>query len=389
MKIILTCLTLLMVYWMYEYLMLSIKRRKIPNRILVTGTRGKSSVTRLVAAGLNAAGIKTIAKVTGSAARIIMPDGTEHTIQRNGMPTILEQKKIISIAVENKAQCLVVEGMAIRPQMIKTESFSIIKPNSIIVCRIGPDHLDITAETIPGLVKAYSKTITENSMVFTLPENRELFAKRCFYMDAELYDPVDMESNALEIPLDRFSYIEHKENIELALQVCNYLGVDSGTALSGMLRANPDPGALALYKCDIDNSTITFIQAFAANDTHALSIIQESLKSHLEGNVIIIINTRKDRPFRSREMLKYVQTHSHVKECILTGNGHLEPLRQELEKSIKTIILEDTESIIAFISKNTLQPATILGIGNLYGAGQELCSYFKNKCTTSSNNVVH
>ncbi len=383
MKIILTCITLLMVYWMYEYLMLSIKRKKIPNRILVTGTRGKSSVARLVAAGLNAAGVQTVAKVTGSAARIIMPDGTEQAIQRNGMPTILEQKKTISTAVENNAQCLVVEGMAIRPQMIKTESFSIINPNSIIICRIGPDHLDITADTIPGLVKAYSKTITENSMVFTLPESRELFTKRCFYMDAELYEPDDMEQSTLEIPLDRFSYIEHKENIKLALQVCNYLGVDSGTALAGMMQANPDPGALALYKCELDHTSITFIQAFAANDTHALSIIQERLKSHLEGDVIIIINTRKDRPFRSREMLKYVQTHSHVKECILTGNGHLEPLHQELAKSIKTIILKDTDSIIAHISKNTLQPATILGIGNLYGAGQELDTYFKNKCTTS------
>ena len=40
---------------------------RIPTRIHVSGTRGKSSVTRLVAAALREAGVPTAAKTTGTA----------------------------------------------------------------------------------------------------------------------------------------------------------------------------------------------------------------------------------------------------------------------------------------------------------------------------------
>ena len=44
----------------------------IPLRIHVNGTRGKSSVTRLVAAGLREGGLKTFAKTTGTAPRELL-----------------------------------------------------------------------------------------------------------------------------------------------------------------------------------------------------------------------------------------------------------------------------------------------------------------------------
>ena len=42
---------------------------RIPIRVHVNGTRGKSSVTRLIAAGLRAGGVRTFAKTTGTMAR--------------------------------------------------------------------------------------------------------------------------------------------------------------------------------------------------------------------------------------------------------------------------------------------------------------------------------
>ena len=52
----------------------------IPLRIHVNGTRGKSSVTRLIAAGLRAGGLRTFAKTTGTAPRIINAERSEeHT----------------------------------------------------------------------------------------------------------------------------------------------------------------------------------------------------------------------------------------------------------------------------------------------------------------------
>ena len=44
----------------------------IPIRIHINGTRGKSSVTRLIGAGLRAGGISNITKVTGTFPRLII-----------------------------------------------------------------------------------------------------------------------------------------------------------------------------------------------------------------------------------------------------------------------------------------------------------------------------
>ena len=60
----------------------------IPLRIHVNGTRGKSSVTRLVAAGLREGGLRTFAKTTGTAPRVIDSEGKDRIIHRLRLPSI-------------------------------------------------------------------------------------------------------------------------------------------------------------------------------------------------------------------------------------------------------------------------------------------------------------
>ena len=45
----------------------------IPQRVLVNGIRGKSSITRLCAGALRGGDLTTVAKTTGTAARFIHP----------------------------------------------------------------------------------------------------------------------------------------------------------------------------------------------------------------------------------------------------------------------------------------------------------------------------
>ena len=67
----------------------------IPLRIHVNGTRGKSSVTRLVAAGLREGGIRTFAKTTGTAPRVIDAEGRDRIIHRLRLPSIGEQVRLM------------------------------------------------------------------------------------------------------------------------------------------------------------------------------------------------------------------------------------------------------------------------------------------------------
>ena len=66
---------------------------KIPIRIHVNGTRGKSSVVRLIAAGLREGGLKTFAKTTGTIPRIINEKGKDLELHRLRTATIGEQIK--------------------------------------------------------------------------------------------------------------------------------------------------------------------------------------------------------------------------------------------------------------------------------------------------------
>ena len=54
----------------------------IPLRIHVNGTRGKSSVTRLIAAGLREGGKRTFAKTPGPAPRVIDEEGIDRIVHR-------------------------------------------------------------------------------------------------------------------------------------------------------------------------------------------------------------------------------------------------------------------------------------------------------------------
>ena len=80
--------------------------KKIPIRIHVNGTRGKSSVTRLIAAGLRGGGIKTLAKTTGSSPRFIDSQGDDHIIQRFRPASIGEQIRMISKFSKDKPKAI-------------------------------------------------------------------------------------------------------------------------------------------------------------------------------------------------------------------------------------------------------------------------------------------
>src|SRR5512147_1798606 len=90
---------------------------RIPVRVHVNGTRGKSSVTRLIAGGLRASGRRTFAKTTGTMARMILPDGSETDVFRVGRPNIIEQTRIVRRAQEERADVLVIECMAVAPEL--------------------------------------------------------------------------------------------------------------------------------------------------------------------------------------------------------------------------------------------------------------------------------
>src|SRR5438128_11014094 len=59
--------------------------------------------------------------------------------------------------------------------------------------------------------------------------------------------------------LSKFSYMILKENIAIALRVCELLGVPPDEALKGMLDAKPDPGLTRILDGMIANRNVRLI----------------------------------------------------------------------------------------------------------------------------------
>src|SRR5262245_65613786 len=99
----------LVVYWRRALERHDARLQQLAVRVHVNGIRGKSTVTRLVAGVLREGSYVTVAKTTGSAARVIGPSGEEAPIERPGAATISEQIAIVREHVDPRVEDLVIE----------------------------------------------------------------------------------------------------------------------------------------------------------------------------------------------------------------------------------------------------------------------------------------
>jgi poly-gamma-glutamate synthase PgsB/CapB len=213
MIVLILAAVVLVLYWVSEYIRHLNNVNSIPIRIHVNGTRGKSSVTRLVAAGLRAGGISTIAKTTGT-----LP------IIRLMGANIIEQKYIFRHAAKFKPQAIVMECMAVNPvfQWITERQF--IRSTIGVLTNCRADHLDLMGSTVQSVTMSLSNTIPAHGVCYTAEDLyfgilKSVAEKR--HTKIHQIRPTDVTQEEL----DRFRYIEHAENVQLALAVCAEAGV--------------------------------------------------------------------------------------------------------------------------------------------------------------------
>ena len=115
-SVLATSLAILVVVWMAEAWRHTRALQRLPVRIHVNGTRGKTSVVRLITAGLKGGGYRVCSKTTGSFAALTAPDGEEYPIHRPDPPNIIEQMRVMQRMVGFEPDVIVIECMALQPQ---------------------------------------------------------------------------------------------------------------------------------------------------------------------------------------------------------------------------------------------------------------------------------
>jgi poly-gamma-glutamate synthase PgsB/CapB len=362
--------------------------RSIPVRIHVNGTRGKSSVTRLIAAGLREGGIRTFAKTTGTLPRMIIHDGSEYPVYRQSKANVIEQVRIIAFAARNKAEALVIECMAIQPYLQSLCELRLIQSTHGVITNVREDHLDEMGPEERDVAYAILGATPVGKTLFTGEKDYpDEFQAVCRDRGSSLVVVSDDEVKSVsDGDLAAFRYVEHRDNIALALKVCEAVGVLRETALRGMKKAEPDMGAMSDLKLNFFGRRIHFVNGFAANDPESTGMIWNmALDNHPDVQVrIMIINSRIDRPDRSRQLGEALVRWPRADRYVLIGTGSHFLVRYAVRAGIDArqfINAEDldTELIFEEILKHCKMSSLVMGVGNIAGNGLELVTYFKNR----------
>ena len=374
----------LIVYGIREFQKHQTNIYSIPIRIHVNGTRGKSSVTRLIGAGLREGNIKTITKVTGTFPRLILENGEETIIERKANANIIEQLSIVKYCAKKKVNAMIIECMALQPRYQKITEEQMVHATIGVITNVRLDHLDVMGPGIKQVGEALSNTIPKKGVLFTSEDKHHKFLEnKCYKKNTQFH--CSYATSISDEDMRGFNYIEHKDNIALALDICEHLGVGRALALSGMKKMIPDQGALVKNTIKNENKQINFYNAFAANDPESSLMIWNSINSTIDNELMIVLLTiRNDRQSRAIQLINLIASKMEFDYVVLIGESTklIEEKALKFKIPRKKVINKPwntPEKIFDGLIELSQDKTTIVGIGNMGAMGAEVSQVFRNR----------
>lgn len=349
--------------------------RALPLRIGVTGTRGKSTVTRLLASVLREDGRRVLAKTTGSEARLILPDGSEVEIRRRGIPTILEQKGLVRRAVRAGADCLVAEMMSIRPENLFVEAHHLLQPNVVAVTNVRADHTEAMGNRPDQVGAALAPAFHPRAAVF-VPQS----SVRYFGSATGSIEPVPAGiSSPLTATHPQLQRQEFQGDLDLVYQVARRLGVSGEVIARGIGKARHDLGRLALWILERGSRRLYLVNAFSANDPESTWEALDKARALLPDSTALagILNLRSDRPGRTLQWLSELRSGGlgRFAQLYVTG-GHAVAARRSV-RGLRRIGRASPEEITETVASGLPDRGILFGFGNMAGAGRLIVEYWK------------
>lgn len=339
--------------------------RAIPIRVHVAGARGKSTVTRMIAAGLRADGLRVIAKATGSEPRLVLPDGAEEVWRRRGPASVREQIRFMARAARMGAQAVVVECMAVRPEFVWASEAQLVRATLTVITNARPDHFEELGHDPQAM---------ERALAFAIPAGGDLI------LSGEAATPLMLASakargcRTVIAPIDGLDPDE--ANRAIALAACEALGVAHDKAAQAIAEAGADPGGFFRQPMELDGARFCFVNAFACNDVASLARLWGSRDARAPATVLL--NARRDRPLRTQGFLQFLAAQGPLPRLFLSGD----PLAMRLARragfspgGIHWLGAGSVEETVAALLREAGAETEVWGIGNYHGLGRDLIEY--------------
>ena len=348
-------------------------------RVLVNGTRGKSSVTEYIAAGIYNEQSDVMAKVTGIIPTVIY-NGKEITLKRTGAARVQEQINIIRLASRKKVKSLVLECMSVSPELQRLES-RLFKPHYYVITNIKDDHREVMGKSIEEQVNSICSAIPKNCTVIT--------NENCFYdeikkasslKNSRVIKPDDLKPELFKkLPSGIFSV-----NVSLALSVCDTAGINHELAENGIMNWTLN-STTPLNIINYENKEITFLNAFSVNDTDSADYFINYWQNKIgfNGKISVIFNTRSDRPLRTDLFAEWlVGLSSSIDYIIITGDhsqrGKYSILKTGTDKrKVFTLNRKLLKNFKKYLFDLVPDGSWVIGIGNIGGDGFEIINKMK------------
>ncbi len=322
----------------------------IPIRILVNGTRGKTTVTRQLHSALSSK-MSVLAKTTGSQALLLYPDSSEHPINRRfGYHLIREQYKFFKLAYNLKVDAVVFECSAIKPESQLIIAEKLVRPTCSIITNARIDHVDQMGSTVETTAEVLKLSVPKERMFYT--------SDQFFSSDSQ-------------------AIVVEGGNEELVLKV-----LESEFKLKDVPfnTFQPDVGLVGPFSI----KNILIVNAFAVNDKESAS---ELLDKYDGQDYVVLYNNRADREFRvpyfsklfsEKKVKQVIVLGEHVNKCVRFFSKHVPCAKVDGFKGTN-------DGLISLLSSRKCN--IVIGMGNIKGFGTELVKYCIDKTSQEELNA--
>lgn len=324
--------------------------------IHVNGIRGKTGVCRLIDAHLRGTGYRVFTKTTGSTPCYIGADGREHQIRRFGNANIGEQLRMIRKAHRQKAQVLIIECMAVQPELQAFAQNHMVKGNLNVITNVRYDHIFEMGESLEEIAESLSHTLPENGILFTGDE--------AFYP----YFCEKAKSMNTEVILCRESEYAQNENEAIACCLGEKIGIPADSFPAHISHYQEDFGAHKLYRREGGD----FLNLFSANDPQSTKKLLDQFFPDTD-HVALLYNNRTDRPERLLLFIRYFFPIVPCKKIIVMGEARMLALR--LLKKAGFQNLAEAKSWQEAVSLSGGCP--LVGIGNIKGQAYDMIIHYE------------